>query len=147
MITVDDVVHIIQEEASEDTLLLSGAGEGDINEPIGSTIRRRLSWLVINLGTAILAAAVVGLFQGEIARLVALAVLMPIVAGMGGNAGDPDDGGDGARARHQPADQLEHAAHDPAASCGSPLANGLALGVLIGGRAAAHLSAAPISAW
>src|SRR5690349_11504979 len=88
MITVDDVVHIIQEEASEDTLLLSGAGtEGDINEPIGSTIRRRLTWLVVNLATAILAAAVVGLFQGEISRLVALAVLMPIVAGMGGNAG------------------------------------------------------------
>jgi magnesium transporter len=88
MITVDDVVHIIQEEASEDTLLLSGAGtEGDINEPIGSTIRRRLTWLVVNLGTAILAAGVVGLFQGEISRLVALAVLMPIVAGMGGNAG------------------------------------------------------------
>jgi magnesium transporter len=88
MITVDDVVHIIQEEASEDTLLLSGAGtEGDINEPIGSTVRRRLTWLVVNLGTAILAAGVVGLFQGEISRLVALAVLMPIVAGMGGNAG------------------------------------------------------------
>ena len=88
MITVDDVVHIIQEEASEDTLLLSGAGtEGDINEPIGSTIRRRLTWLVVNLGTAILAASVVGQFQGEISRLVALAVLMPIVAGMGGNAG------------------------------------------------------------
>jgi magnesium transporter len=88
MITVDDVVHIIQEEASEDTLLLSGAGtEGDINEPIGSTVRRRLTWLVVNLGTAILAASVVGLFQGEISRLVALAVLMPIVAGMGGNAG------------------------------------------------------------
>ena len=88
MITVDDIVHIIQEEASEDTLLLSGAGtEGDINEPIGSTIRRRLTWLVVNPRTAILAAAVVGLFQGEISRLVALAVLMPIVAGMGGNAG------------------------------------------------------------
>ena len=88
MITADDVVHIIQEEASEDALLLSGAGvEGDINEPIGSTVRRRLTWLIVNLGTAILAAGVVGLFQGEISRLVALAVLMPIVAGMGGNAG------------------------------------------------------------
>ncbi|MDB5693489.1 MAG: magnesium transporter [Alphaproteobacteria bacterium] len=87
MITVDDIVHIIQEEASEDVLLLSGAGEGDINEPIWETVRRRLTWLVVNLGTAILAASVVGLFQGEISRLVALAVLMPIVAGMGGNAG------------------------------------------------------------
>ena len=87
MITVDDVVHIIQEEAGEDVLLLSGAGEGDINEPIPMTIRRRLFWLVINLGTAILAASVVSLFQGEIGKYAVLAVLMPIVAGMGGNAG------------------------------------------------------------
>jgi magnesium transporter len=87
VITADDVVHIIQEEAGEDILRLSGAGDGDINEPIGSTIRTRLTWLVVNLGTAILAASVVGLFQGTISRLVALAVLMPIVSGMGGNAG------------------------------------------------------------
>jgi magnesium transporter len=87
MITVDDIVHIIQEEASEDVLLLSGAGEGDINEPIWETVRRRLTWLIVNLGTAIIAASVVSLFQGEISRLVVLAVLMPIVAGMGGNAG------------------------------------------------------------
>jgi magnesium transporter len=87
MITVDDIVHIIQEEASEDILRLSGAGEDDINEPLGSTVRRRLTWLVVNLGTAVVAASVVGLFQGTISRLVALAVLMPIVSGMGGNAG------------------------------------------------------------
>jgi magnesium transporter len=87
MITVDDVVHIIQEEAGEDVLLLSGAGEGDINEPIRLTVRRRLFWLVVNLGTAVIAASVVSLFQGEIGRYAVLAVLMPIVAGMGGNAG------------------------------------------------------------
>jgi magnesium transporter len=87
MITVDDVVHIIQEEAGEDVLLLSGAGEGDINEPVPLTIRRRLFWLVINLGTAVIAASVVSLFQGEIGKYAVLAVLMPIVAGMGGNAG------------------------------------------------------------
>src|SRR5947209_6959014 len=87
MITVDDIVHIIQEEAGEDVLLLSGAGEGDINEPVAMTVRRRLFWLVINLGTAILAASVVSLFQGEIGKFAVLAVLMPIVAGMGGNAG------------------------------------------------------------
>ncbi|MEO0033199.1 MAG: magnesium transporter [Pseudomonadota bacterium] len=86
-ITVDDVVHIIQEEASEDVLRLSGAGDGDINEPIGLTVRTRLSWLVVNLGTAIVASSVVGLFQGAIARFALLAVLMPIVSGMGGNAG------------------------------------------------------------
>jgi magnesium transporter len=87
MITVDDIVHIIQEEAGEDVLLLSGAGDGDINEPVHLTIRTRLTWLVINLGTAMIAASVVGLFQGEISRFALLAVLMPIVSGMGGNAG------------------------------------------------------------
>jgi magnesium transporter len=86
-LTVDDIVHIISEEAGEDILRLSGAGEGDINEPIVLTVRARLSWLVINLGTAILASSVVGLFQGAIAQLAILAVLMPIVSGMGGNAG------------------------------------------------------------
>jgi magnesium transporter len=86
-LTVDDVVHIIAEEAGEDVLRLSGAGEGDINEPILLTVRARLSWLVINLGTAILAASVVGLFQGAITKFALLAVLMPIVSGMGGNAG------------------------------------------------------------
>jgi len=86
-LTVDDIVHIISEEAGEDILRLSGAGEGDINEPIVLTVRARLSWLVINLGTAILASSVVGIFQGAIARLALLAVLMPIVSGMGGNAG------------------------------------------------------------
>jgi magnesium transporter len=88
MITVDDVIHIIQEEASEDVLLLAGVGdEGDINEPIQLTVRRRLFWLVVNLGTAMVAASVVSLFQGEIGKYAVLAVLMPIVAGMGGNAG------------------------------------------------------------
>ena len=87
MITVDDVVHIISEEAGEDILRLSGAGEGDINQPVLLTVRTRLTWLVVNLGTAIIAASVVGLFQGEIAKFALLAVLMPIVSGMGGNAG------------------------------------------------------------
>lgn len=86
-ITVDDIVHIIQEEAGEDALLLSGAGDGDINEPILLTVRTRLTWLIVNLGTAMIAASVVGVFQGAIAKLALLAVLMPIVSGMGGNAG------------------------------------------------------------
>jgi len=87
MITVDDVVHIIQEEAGEDILRLSGAGEGDINQPILMTVRTRLTWLTINLGTAMIAASVVGLFEGVIARFALLAALMGIVSGMGGNAG------------------------------------------------------------
>ncbi|GGN53881.1 magnesium transporter MgtE [Novosphingobium indicum] len=86
-ITVDDVVHVIQEEAGEDTLLLSGAGDGDINEPILLTVRARLTWLCVNLATAMIASSVVGLFQGAISRFALLAVLMPIVSGMGGNAG------------------------------------------------------------
>lgn len=132
MITVDDVVHIIQEEAGEDTLLLSGAGtEGDINEPIGSTVRRRLTWLVVNLGTAIIAASVVGLFQGEISRLVALAVLMPIVAGMGGNAGTQTMA---VTVRAIATNQLtsSNARRMIFREFRIAVANGLALGVLIG---------------
>jgi len=87
MITVDDILHIVSQEAGEDILRLSGAGEGDINEPISLTVRTRLIWLVINLGTAMLAAGVVGLFEAEIARFALLAALMGIVSGMGGNAG------------------------------------------------------------
>jgi magnesium transporter len=86
MITVDDVVHIIQQEAGEDVLRLSQAGDSDINAPLLETIRTRIWWLFINLGTAILAAGVVAAFQGTISRLVTLAVIMPIVTGMGGNA-------------------------------------------------------------
>ncbi|MBO9669859.1 MAG: magnesium transporter [Sphingobium sp.] len=87
MITVDDIVHIIQEEAGEDILRLSGAGDGDINQPILMTVRTRLFWLLVNLPTAMLAATVVNLFDGEIARYAVLAVLMGVVSGMGGNAG------------------------------------------------------------
>ena len=88
MITVDDIVHIIQEEASEDVLLLSGAGdEGDINQPIRDSYRARVRWLVANLFTALVASAIIAAFGGAIEEMVALAVLMPIVASIGGNAG------------------------------------------------------------
>jgi magnesium transporter len=86
MITVDDVVHIIQEEAGEDALLLSQAGDGDINEPLRFTIRSRMWWLFINLGTEILSVIVIGFYQDLIAKLVVLAMLMPVITGMGGNA-------------------------------------------------------------
>jgi magnesium transporter len=86
-VTVDDIVHIIQEEAGEDTLLLSGAGDGDINEPIRDAYSARVRWLIANLLTATLASSVIALFEGTIAKMVALATLMPIVAGLGGNAG------------------------------------------------------------
>jgi magnesium transporter len=87
MITVDDIVHIIQEEAGEDVLLLSGAGEGDINEPVIDTYKARVRWLAANLMTALVASAVIRFFEHSIERLAVLAVLMPIVAGVGGNAG------------------------------------------------------------
>jgi magnesium transporter len=86
-ITVDDIVHIIQEEAGEDVLLLSGAGEGDINEPIRESYSARVRWLIANLLTATLASSIISMFEGTIERMVALATLMPIVAGLGGNAG------------------------------------------------------------
>ena len=86
-ITVDDVVHIIQEEAGEDALLLSGAGDGDINEPIRDTYVSRVRWLIANLVTALLGATIIASFGGAIERLVALAALSPMVASIGGNAG------------------------------------------------------------
>ena len=87
MITVDDVVHIIQEEADEDILKLSGAGDGDINEPIIESYKSRVRWLIANLGTALIAASIISYFGGAIEHMVALAALMPMVAGVGGNAG------------------------------------------------------------
>ncbi|RPF70794.1 magnesium transporter [Aurantiacibacter spongiae] len=86
-LTVDDIVHIISEEAGEDTLLLSGAGEGDINEPLRDAYSARVRWLIANLGTAVVASAIIAAFGAAIEQLVALAVLMPIVASIGGNAG------------------------------------------------------------
>lgn len=86
-ITVDDIIHIVQEEAGEDIFRLSGAGDGDINEPVRETYKTRVRWLIANLGTALVASSVIGFFGGAIEQMVALAVLMPIVAGVGGNAG------------------------------------------------------------
>lgn len=87
MITVDDIVHIIQEEASEDALLLSGVDEGDINEPVIDSYKSRVRWLAANLLTALVASSIISAFEDTISQMVALAALMPIVAGVGGNAG------------------------------------------------------------
>ncbi len=86
-ITVDDVVDVIQEEEEEDFLRAGGLRALDLNTAIFATIRQRFPWLLINLGTAILASMVIGAYSETIEQLVALAVLMPIVASMGGNAG------------------------------------------------------------
>ena len=88
MITVDDVVEVIQEEAEEDMLKLAGvSGDTDLYMAAWKTARSRFSWLFVNLLTAILASIAIGIFEGTIKQIVALAVLMPIVASMGGNAG------------------------------------------------------------
>lgn len=88
MITVDDVVEIVHEETHEDMLALGGVeADTGLSDTVIETVRSRFSWLAINLGTAILASLVISLFDAAIAQIVALAVLMPIVASMGGNAG------------------------------------------------------------
>lgn len=87
-ITVDDVIDVIHEEATEDIHRLGGvAGDETIFDPTPKVVRRRLFWLLVNLPTALLAATVVGLFEPAIQSVAVLAVFMPIVAGMGGNAG------------------------------------------------------------
>ena len=87
VIMVDDVVDVIHDEAQEDILLLSGVSDASVHESVLWTVRTRLPWLFVNLLTAILAASVIKQFDATIEQMVALAVLMPIVASMGGNAG------------------------------------------------------------
>lgn len=87
VLTIDDVVDVIHEEADEDIKRLGGVGDEELSDNIASTVRSRFLWLLINLGTAVLSASVIGLFDASIEKMIALAVLMPIVASMGGNAG------------------------------------------------------------
>jgi magnesium transporter len=88
VITIDDAMSVLDEEHEEDILRLAGVGdESSIADTVIETARQRLPWLAINLCTALLAASIINLFQASIGHLVALAVLMPIVASMGGNAG------------------------------------------------------------
>jgi len=88
IITVDDVIDVIKDEATEDIYRLAGvAGDERAFTPAGESLRKRLPWLAVNLVTAFVAAAVVGLFEGTLTALPFLAIFMPIVAGMGGNAG------------------------------------------------------------
>jgi magnesium transporter len=87
VLTVDDIVDVIHEEATEDIKLLGGVGDEELSDNVLSTVRSRAPWLVVNLITAMLASFVISLFNGTIEQMVALAALMPIVASMGGNAG------------------------------------------------------------
>ena len=86
VITVDDVVDVIQAEAEEDIRALAGVGDEEISDSVFYTLRTRWVWLLFNMLTAFLASSVIGVFSGSISKMVALAVLMPIVASMGGNA-------------------------------------------------------------
>ncbi|MEP1208751.1 MAG: magnesium transporter [Rhizobiaceae bacterium] len=87
VLTIDDIVDVIQEEASEDIMRLAGVGDEELSDDLLSIAKSRIGWLAVNLGTAILASLVIGMFDATLERMVALAVLMPIVASMGGNAG------------------------------------------------------------
>lgn len=87
VLTIDDVVDVIHEEADEDIKRLGGVGDEELSDSITSTVRSRFLWLVVNLLTAILSSSIISVFDGSIEKMIALAVLMPIVASMGGNAG------------------------------------------------------------
>ncbi len=87
VITIDDAMNVLDEEHEEDILRLAGVGEGSLTDRVIETTRQRLPWLFVNLLTAIVASLVIAQFEATIVQLVALAVLMPIVASMGGNAG------------------------------------------------------------
>ncbi|MGB6389281.1 MAG: magnesium transporter [Methyloceanibacter sp.] len=87
VITADDVVEVVQEEASEDILRLGGVAGESVSDSVWETTRLRFTWLLANLVTALVASAVISVFEATIEQMVALAVLMPIVASMGGNAG------------------------------------------------------------
>ncbi len=87
VLTIDDVVDVIQEEAEEDILALGGVGGGELSDNVFAAFKNRFAWLFINLVTSILASIIIGLFDATIQQMVALAILMPIVASMGGNAG------------------------------------------------------------
>ena len=86
VLTVDDIVDVVQEEAGEDMLALAGVGDEEFSDSVRTITRSRLPWLCINLATAVLASLVIGLFDATLEQMVALAILMPIVASMGGNA-------------------------------------------------------------
>jgi magnesium transporter len=86
VITVDDVVDVIEEEAEEDIKALGGVRGEELSDPVWTVARRRFNWLLVNLATAFLASSVLGLFEGQLQKMVALAVLAPIVASQGGNA-------------------------------------------------------------
>lgn len=86
VLTIDDIVDVIHEEHDEDIKRMGGVGDEEISDNVANAVKSRFVWLMVNLGTAVLASVVIGMFDATIQQMVALAVLMPIVASMGGNA-------------------------------------------------------------
>lgn len=87
VLTIDDVVDVIQQEAEEDLLRMGGVGDEELSDTVAATSRSRVPWLLVNLCTAFISASVISMFGATIEEMVALAALMPIVASLGGNAG------------------------------------------------------------
>ncbi|MFC4353101.1 magnesium transporter [Fodinicurvata halophila] len=87
VVTIDDIVHVVEEETEDDLLKLGGVTETNVYSAVLETTKSRFTWLLVNLGTAVLASLVIGIFEATLQQAVALAILLPIVASMGGNAG------------------------------------------------------------
>lgn len=87
VVTIDDIVHVVEEETEDDLLKLGGVTETNVYSAVLETTKSRFTWLLVNLGTAVLASLVIGVFEATLQQAVALAILLPIVASMGGNAG------------------------------------------------------------
>ncbi|MBS3649368.1 magnesium transporter [Pseudaminobacter sp. 19-2017] len=87
VLTIDDVVDVIQEEAEEDLLRMGGVGDEELSDTVASISRSRVPWLLVNLATAFISASIISMFGATIEQMVALAALMPVVASLGGNAG------------------------------------------------------------
>ena len=131
VLTIDDVVDVIQEEAEEDFMRLGGVGDEELSDSLTETSRSRVPWLAVNLVTAFLAASVIGIFDATIEKIVALAVLMPIVAGMGGNAGSQTMTVT-VRALATRSIDIHNAARIIRREAGVGLLNGILFGILIG---------------
>src|SRR5690606_4248539 len=131
VLTIDDVVEVNQQEAEEDLVRMGGVGDEDLSDKVFATSRSRVPWLLVNLVTAFLAASVIGLFDHTIEKIVALAVLMPIVAGMGGNAGSQTMTVT-VRALATRSIDIHNAARIIRREAGVGLLNGLLFGLLIG---------------
>ena len=131
VLTIDDVVDVIQEEAEEDFMRLGGVGDEELSDSLAETSRSRVPWLAVNLVTAFLAASVIGIFDATIEKIVALAVLMPIVAGMGGNAGSQTMTVT-VRALATRSIDIHNAARIIRREAGVGLLNGVLFGLLIG---------------